>query len=304
MKIEIDKNNLLTIFNENIPQTKEYTYNVGGYFFSDFDKWIIILHKKEWKIISLKNLGDNMNVVYYKEWNNFYNFNKNNFNKAFCMFQWFNEENSHIYSFIPWYWEQQIQKTNDILNKLNIWIQLQKTNNGCETKWNIEARLFSSHIKNLDNNTEADNVSFSNEEIINILFALTILYWKFENKKSELNSIKIHIPISLWQNQIMDDLDILIKQIKETWIFLNINKMGKNNWTIYQISCNDYELLEIFAKWYEPVEKFEKISKVIFTQEMKNKLLEFLENNNEIPADGKADVIEKIKNGTIKFLIK
>lgn len=66
MRIEKDKNNLLTIFNENIPQTKEYTYHVGGYIFSDFDKGIIVLHKKEWKIISLKNLGDNMNVVYMK----------------------------------------------------------------------------------------------------------------------------------------------------------------------------------------------------------------------------------------------
>ncbi len=56
MKIEIDQNNLLTIPNENIPQTKEYTYNANGYTFSDFDKGIIVLHKKEWKIINLKNL--------------------------------------------------------------------------------------------------------------------------------------------------------------------------------------------------------------------------------------------------------
>jgi hypothetical protein len=66
MKIQKDNNNLLTIFNENIPQTKEYTYHVSGYTFSDFDKGIIVLHKKEWKIISLKNLGDTMNVVYMK----------------------------------------------------------------------------------------------------------------------------------------------------------------------------------------------------------------------------------------------
>ncbi len=66
MNIEIDKNNLLTIFNENIPQTKEYTYNVSGYLFSDYDKGIIVLHKKEWKLINLKNFGDNMSVVYVK----------------------------------------------------------------------------------------------------------------------------------------------------------------------------------------------------------------------------------------------
>lgn len=38
MRIEKDHNNLLTIINENIPKTKEYTYNVGGYIFTDFDK--------------------------------------------------------------------------------------------------------------------------------------------------------------------------------------------------------------------------------------------------------------------------
>jgi len=38
MKITIDKNHLLVIENENIPQVKEYTYNVGGYMFSAFDK--------------------------------------------------------------------------------------------------------------------------------------------------------------------------------------------------------------------------------------------------------------------------
>jgi hypothetical protein len=69
MKIQINKNNLLTIFNENIPQTKEYTYNVSGYTFSDFNTGVIVLHKKEWKLINLKNLGDNMSVIYLKNTN-------------------------------------------------------------------------------------------------------------------------------------------------------------------------------------------------------------------------------------------
>lgn len=64
MRIEIDKNHLLTIFNENIPQVKEYTYTAGGYTFSDYDRGVIVLHKKERKIVNLKNLGDTMSVVY------------------------------------------------------------------------------------------------------------------------------------------------------------------------------------------------------------------------------------------------
>jgi hypothetical protein len=73
---------------------------------------------------------------------------------------------------------------------------------------------------------------------------------------------------------------------------------------IYQISSNDYELLEIFAKWYEPVEKFEKITKREFTEEMKIKLLEFISTNPEIPQNGKAEVLKQIQEGIIKLLTK
>jgi hypothetical protein len=37
---------------------------------------------------------------------------------------------------------------------------------------------------------------------------------------------------------------------------------------------------------------------------MKDKLIEFIETNTEIPSDGKAEVLEKIKTWTIKFLTK
>lgn len=66
MKLQFDQNHLLTILNPNIPQTKEYTYSAGGYTFSDFDKGLVVLHKKDFKITNLKNLGDGMNVIYYR----------------------------------------------------------------------------------------------------------------------------------------------------------------------------------------------------------------------------------------------
>jgi len=87
-------------------------------------------------------------------------------------------------------------------------------------------------------------------------------------------------------------------------MFFKSDKLINNNGITYQISSNDYELLEIFAKWYEPIEKFEKIIKRDFTQDMKIKLIEFLETNQEIPSEGKAEVLEKIKNSQIKFLMK
>ena len=63
MKILVDKNNLLAIENENFPQNKEFTQIVSWFKFSDFDKWMIVYHKKQFKIVNLKDLWDKMWVI-------------------------------------------------------------------------------------------------------------------------------------------------------------------------------------------------------------------------------------------------
>jgi hypothetical protein len=70
MKLLFDENKLLTIKNPNIPETKEYHNTVSWYNFSSFDMWIIVLHKKQIKIINLKNLWEKMSVFFLdnREW--------------------------------------------------------------------------------------------------------------------------------------------------------------------------------------------------------------------------------------------
>lgn len=285
MKIEIDKNNLLTIFNENIPQTKEYTYHVSGYLFSDFDKGMIVLHKKEWKIISLKNLWDNMNVVYYKEWKSKIQNTQINW-EAMKLFQWFDENTGKKYYFIPWIGATQQQEKNNIFKKLWTNYSIEKTE-----KWMIIQWI------------EWENTIESIEEILGYIFGLLLIYGKWEGKK-ELNSIKIQIPLSGQYLAHQEFLDNIIQKLQQEWIFIKADKLINNNGMTYQISTNDYELLEVFAKWYEPVEKFEKISKVVFTQGMKSKLIEFITSNPEIPQDGKAEVLKQLEEWTIKLLTK
>jgi hypothetical protein len=128
MNIQINKNNLLTIFNENIPQTKEYTYNVSGYTFSDFDTGIIVLHKKEWKIINLKNLGDNMNVVYTAPREEIETtFDKEGFIKGLYLFDSFDENTGEKYYFIPKFAEKEIEVTNKKLEQLGISAKIEKS---------------------------------------------------------------------------------------------------------------------------------------------------------------------------------
>lgn len=292
MKIWKDKNNLLTIFNETIPQTKEYTYDVSWYTFSDFDKWMIVLHKKERKIINLKNLGDTMSIVYLQntpagKQGSTFNLPPSTFNSSFLkLFQWFDEGTNKKYYFIPGMGEAQQQEKNSILKKL--W-----------TNYSIEKTAKGMLVQGINETNEEEE-----ENSISYLFWLILIYWKREIKNKELASIKIQIPLSGQHLIHQEKLDAMIKDLQNHGIFFKINKLANKNGIVYQMSTNDYELLEIWAKAYEPVEKFEKITKREFTDEMKTKLLEFLDTNKEIPQEGKEEVIKQIQEWTIKLLMK
>ncbi|HBB04781.1 TPA: hypothetical protein DCZ39_08020 [Patescibacteria group bacterium] len=132
-------------------------------------------------------------------------------------------------------------------------------------------------------------------DILGYLFGLMLIYGKWEAKSKELNSIKIQIPLSGQHLVHEEDFDIIIKILQDKGIFLKADKLPNKNGITYQISSNDYELLEIFAQWYEAVEKFEKISKRVFTEEMKTKLIEFINTNAEIPQEGKAEVVKQLE---------
>jgi hypothetical protein len=73
---------------------------------------------------------------------------------------------------------------------------------------------------------------------------------------------------------------------------------------VYQITSSDYELLQIFAKLYEPIEKWLEINKYTDVLKIKEKLVEFLKTNKEIPNEWKKETIEEIENWMIKVLAK
>jgi len=310
-----------------IDNPKEYTYNVSGYTFSDFDKWIIVLHKKEWKIISLKNLGDNMNVVYLKDEKvEKLKDGKMGINKAIKMFQWFDEETGKKYYFIPWLGEAQQQEKNAILKKLWTGYTIEKTPKGMIVYGTEDEALETPLLgyffglmliygkweaKNtLDHQKNKWNEDFLDERGIPATWETgsmnEVKWWQISKAAvcKELNAIKIQIPLSGQHLAYEEDLDTRINMLQHNGIFVKADKLTNKNGIIYQISSNDYELLEIFAQWYETIEKFEKITKAVFTQEMKIKLIEFIKTNPEIPQDGKAEVLKQLEEWTIKLLTK
>ena len=130
---------------------------------------------------------------------------------------------------------------------------------------------------------------------ISFLFALTLLYGKLDIKNNELIAVKIHIPLFGQFMKYEENFDIMKKQLAEEGTFISTSIQKTNDGIIYQISCNDYEILKNIANYAKAIEKIDKIPKYDVTLEYKNQLIEFIETNKEIPQDGKSEVIKQLQ---------
>ena len=130
------------------------------------------------------------------------------------------------------------------------------------------------------------------------LFGLTLLYWKFENKWEKLSAIKIQLPLFGQFLSIWDRIKDIQKNLQNEWIFIQTSENTQWDKCTYEITSNDYELLEIFSKLYLPVENFSQITKKEQAQEAIEALKVFLSN------EWKNELITIINNSCVKLLQK
>ena len=286
MKILIDDNNILSIENPNIPQTKEYSYNVSGYCFSDYDKWIIVYHKKQFKIINLKDLDDKMWIILVWEHDDEYDgmeLDLESMESALKLFDWFDENTGEKYYFLYKYGENKMNELQEKLTRLGSKIQLQKTE-----KWIC--------LLLVDEELVYNPISF--------LFWLVLVYWNFQIKDWDLKAIKVQIPLFGKYMEEQDIIDEMVAVLAENGLYVNKNIQRTDDGVIYELTSSDYELLQHFARFYEPIEKWLKISKYDDVLDVKKELIEFIQTSPEIPSEWKEDVLKTLENGMIKIMTK
>lgn len=286
MKILVDDNNILSIENENIPQVKQYSYNVSGYSFSDFDKWIIVYHKKQFKIINLKDLWDKMGVILVGEHDDEYDgmeLDLESMESALKIFDWFDENTGEKYYFLYKYGENKMNELQEKLAKLWSKIELKKTE-----KWIC--------LPLVDEELVYNPISF--------LFWLVLVYGSLQIKDWDLKAIKVQIPLFGKYMEEQDILDETLNVLAENGLYTKKNIQRTDDGIVYEITSSDYELLQHFARFYEPIEKWLKISKYDDVLNVKKELIEFIKTNPEIPSEWKNEVLKTLENGLIKIMEK
>ena len=276
--------------NEKLYTGKTYRHNFQWYNFDEENCIFYVWHKKEIKLIESKNLWSTMNVFFLKDWklqvNELTNDIKDWILTACQIFSAFDEESWWFYKFLPYFPTKSIEEKNKLFKKL--WLNIQLSNS---SKWIL--------IKNNESKNKVNIEDLDIEWKIWLLFGLTLLYWKFENKWEKLSAIKIQLPLFGQFLSIWDAIKNIQKNLQDEWIFIQISENIQWDKHTYEITSNDYELLEIFAKLYLPVENFSQITKREQAQEAIEALKNFLwtqwENNMIIKIDNScAKLLQKI----------
>ena len=281
--------NFLTKHDEKLYTGKTYRHNFQWYNFDEENCIFYVWHKKEIKLIESKNLWSTMNVFFLKDLClevSELTHNVKTWILAACqIFNAFDEENGWFYNFLPYFPTKSVEEKNETFKKL--WLNIQLSNS---QKWVL--------ITNNESHSKIMVEDLDIEWKIWFLFGLTLLYGKFENKWEKLSAIKIQLPLfgqflSLW-----DEIRNIQKFLQNEWIFIQISENIQWEKHTYEITSNDYELLQIFAKFYLPVENFSQITKREQAQEAIEALKFFLEKEWEDEAMAKMD------NSCVKLLQK
>ena len=204
---------------------------------------------------------------------------------AFEIFSAFDEENGWVYDFVPYFPTKLVEEKSAIFDKL--WLNVSLSNS---SKWVI--------LKNNETHSKILIEDLNIKWKIWFLFWLILLYWKFENKWDKLSAIKIQLPL-FWQFlSVWDEIKNIQKNLQDEWVFIQISENIQWDKHTYEITSNDYELLEIFLRLYLPVEKFSQITKREQAQEAIESLKVFLLN------EGEKELVNKVDNSCVKILQK
>ena len=292
MKIQFDENQLLSIYDEKLPQLKNYQYILDWYQIETTDRLIFAYQKRIWKLINLKNLGDGMQVAFGAQTplsTDTLTFDKDQFLNILSLFQGFNEETWIKYHFLP-FWNWDILLLRELLTTLSYSeIDIEKTKWWTIISWLKKNFLFPE--------TAEDHLSF--------LFALALIYGKFEGKDWNLKSIKIHLPLIWIQAQLEEKLINMCKNLQKIWLFIKRNTDHHAEKKIFQFQINDFELLTLFTRWNSlfkdlPQRNTELISNQNTT--IKNQLISFIEETTIPAISNKEQILPILKNLTLKFL--
>jgi hypothetical protein len=168
------------------------------------------------------------------------------------------------------------------IQQINIIYQTSYTidynSNIIELLWNDNAAL-----------TQKEEIT-STKDTLHYLFALLLLYGKWESKENVLHGIKIQIPLITSTISRQQEIQDMIQLLQQDDFIIQHDSLPSGQGSTEQITSKDPELLQLFAVMYKSIEKWETISTDDIASRLHVSALQYLEDSNHIEAK---EILEK-----------
>jgi len=280
---------LCTSLSSSHDDTKLYTQLIQWYTVQSYDFELLVRHKWELKTIPFKQLWSNMSVLLLlpRPLHQRDTSEKNILLQTLSLYHWFDEQTGESYSFVPSLSQKKYEYVQWQLTRLT-WYHIEIKNENNMTKIVSSPPLPPFELSH----------DLTDEQIASALVWFSIIYGNWEFKNNKLQTIKIHIPLIWLQTQLKEIFDSRINTLQQQNMYLQKQTLTNNNWYMYQITINDYELLNIMWLLNKSIEKIEQIATYEQSTAIKQKLIKYCQSKND------QSILSHIHKWTFKILKK
>lgn len=208
-----------------------YDLQVKEWIFPTTCEQILVLHKKNLKMMRPQEIGDGMQVVKLNNTNWSADLDIESVVWGMCIYEWFDENVGTVQYYAYAIDRDKVDRIQDICNTLALPITIDVQKFVC-----LKTSLDSMH------NTWTWLLSY--------MFGLALIYGHFDIWEQGLKHVKIHLPLEWSIAQSQERILAAIEWLhRYDWLYITYDYQDQKNWQILQLHINDQELLDIWSTW-------------------------------------------------------
>lgn len=261
----IDNNWFLSLPSD-ISNPKLYTHTLGGQNIVQEDHLVLVWHKQQVKEMHWKDLGKTMELLALPKgsWTTM-----TTRSTMLTLFSGFDEKSWKDYYFFPKVHGEKLESLAASLWALSL---------VDKDKWWFQLN---------------DWVSSENTDALHQLFILYHIAGKALIKWDSLLSIKIQLSLPVPFFSRKEIIDWLIHELQSVWYSIASYYSQQNNWWIYEITTNDYDILSYIQKHDKGLASVEKITTKELADQVRVLLMDqYPESKKIITSESKLKLFE------------
>ena len=248
-----------------------YDFYVKEWNFRSRGKETFVFHKRQLKIMNIRDIGDGMRIPFLKNKSLLKKYDNTMVKFWMSSYQWFDEKNGETKYYAYWAKSDTIKWVNLVSEQLELWVELKEWK-FVEIQWWEHDSSFITHVI----------ASQKLDDISSFLFGIALIYGNWSRIENSLSHVSVQLPLVDSLASLEDHLLKMIDIFFDNKLFMTYDYQDMKAGQLMQIHIDDHEILDVWSGrlWgeeYDLGEYKSKIDEYVWQSNFtKDKVLKFL----------------------------